>query len=182
MGSHLGSNLGFRHHVMKKFRGNKNHLLPKKSAKDAVLHCAHEHPNEKVEPGESLQSPGRAPVNRHYAGTHRGYARGQPGLHRESIQMFNTSGMNQELPGRTGNNRLGTGNNRDCTGNNRDGTVRAPVYLCNVTIKGLCRHSPGLHRGVAVPSRLFPVPRRSLPVLPGDSRFIPERNTLLANR
>ncbi|KAH3817458.1 hypothetical protein DPMN_118994 [Dreissena polymorpha] len=43
------------------------------NAKDAVLHCAHEHPNEKVEPGESLQSPGRAPVNRHYAGTHRGY-------------------------------------------------------------------------------------------------------------
>ncbi|KAH3719986.1 hypothetical protein DPMN_062873 [Dreissena polymorpha] len=36
------------------------------------------------------------------------FNRGQPGLHRESIQMFNTSGMNQELPGRTGNNRLGT--------------------------------------------------------------------------
>ncbi|KAH3835445.1 hypothetical protein DPMN_108792 [Dreissena polymorpha] len=47
--------------------------LPFPSAKDAVLHCAHEHPNEKVEPGESLQSPGRAPVNRHYASTHRGY-------------------------------------------------------------------------------------------------------------
>ncbi|KAH3833239.1 hypothetical protein DPMN_106544 [Dreissena polymorpha] len=47
--------------------------LPFPNAKDAVLHCAHEHPNEKVEPGESLQSPGRAPVNRHYAGTHRGY-------------------------------------------------------------------------------------------------------------
>ncbi|KAH3882185.1 hypothetical protein DPMN_006117 [Dreissena polymorpha] len=58
--------------------------------------------------------------------------------------------MNQELPGRTGNDRLGTGNNRDCTGNNRDGTIRAPVYLCNVAIKGLCRHSPGLHRGVVV--------------------------------
>ncbi|KAH3700934.1 hypothetical protein DPMN_075915 [Dreissena polymorpha] len=27
--------------------------LPFPSAKDAVLHCAHEHPNEKVEPGES---------------------------------------------------------------------------------------------------------------------------------
>ncbi|KAH3839469.1 hypothetical protein DPMN_112900 [Dreissena polymorpha] len=58
--------------------------------------------------------------------------------------------MNQELPGRTGNDRLGTGNNRDCTGNNRNGTVRAQVYLCYVAIKGLCRHSPGLHRGVAV--------------------------------
>ncbi|KAH3708161.1 hypothetical protein DPMN_118190 [Dreissena polymorpha] len=46
--------------------------------------------------------------------------------------------MNQELPGRTGNDRLGIGNNWDCTGNNRDGTVRAPVYLW------------GLHRGVAV--------------------------------
>ncbi|KAH3812449.1 hypothetical protein DPMN_140881 [Dreissena polymorpha] len=42
-----------------------------------------------------------------------------PGLHRESIKMFNTSGMNRESPGRTGNDRLGTGNNRDCTGNNR---------------------------------------------------------------
>ncbi|KAH3854567.1 hypothetical protein DPMN_097110 [Dreissena polymorpha] len=79
------------------------------------------------------------------------FNRGQPGLHRESIQMFNTSVMNQELPGRTGNDRLDTGNNRDFTGKNRDGTVRAPVYLCNVAIKRLCRHSPGLHRGVAVP-------------------------------
>ncbi|KAH3804905.1 hypothetical protein DPMN_133197 [Dreissena polymorpha] len=77
------------------------------------------------------------------------FNRGQPGLHRESIQMFNTSVMNQELPGRTGNDRLCTGNNRNFTGNNRDGTVRAPVYLCNVAIKRLCRHSPGLHRGVA---------------------------------
>ncbi|KAH3703495.1 hypothetical protein DPMN_078532 [Dreissena polymorpha] len=128
------------------------------------------------------------------------FNRGQPGLHRVSIQMFNTSGMNQELPGRTGNNRLGTGNNRDCIGNNRDGTVRAPVYLCNVAIKGLCRHSPGRCRssagvvlgpgGAKVPSRLFPVqsrlfqvPRRSLPVLPGDSRFIPEvLNILILSR
>ncbi|KAH3874787.1 hypothetical protein DPMN_038040 [Dreissena polymorpha] len=131
------------------------------------------------------------------------FNRGQPGLHRESIQMFNTSGMIQELPGRTGNGRLGTGNKRDCTGNNRDGTVRAPVYLCNVAIKGLCRHSPGLHRGVAgalrgvfgpggakvpfrlfpVPSRLFPVLRRSLLVLPGDCRFILEvLNILILSR
>jgi len=101
------------------------------------------------------------------------FNRGQPGLHRESIQMFNTSGMNQELPGRTGNNRLGTGNNRDCTGNNRDGTVRAPVYLCNVAIKGLCRHSPGLHRGVAValPGCVWaPVELRCRP---GCSRYSP---------
>ncbi|KAH3892069.1 hypothetical protein DPMN_016181 [Dreissena polymorpha] len=118
------------------------------------------------------------------------FNRGQPGLHRESIQMFNTSGMNQELPGRTGNNRLGTGNNRDCIGNNRDGTVRAPVYLCNVAIKGLCRHSPGRCRssagvvlgpgGAKVPSRMFPVQSRlfrchagrcrSYPVTPGSSR------------
>ncbi|KAH3770752.1 hypothetical protein DPMN_172045 [Dreissena polymorpha] len=49
--------------------------------------------------------------------------RGQPGLHRENIKMFYTSGMNRESPGRTGNDRRGTGNNRDCTGDNRDGTV-----------------------------------------------------------
>ncbi|KAH3719654.1 hypothetical protein DPMN_062504 [Dreissena polymorpha] len=49
--------------------------------------------------------------------------RGQPGLHRESIKTFNTSGMNRESTGRTGNDRRGTGNNRDCTGNNCDGTL-----------------------------------------------------------
>ncbi|KAH3740506.1 hypothetical protein DPMN_047212 [Dreissena polymorpha] len=47
--------------------------LPLPNAKDAVLNCAHEHPNEKVKRGESRQSPDRAPVYRHYAGTHRGY-------------------------------------------------------------------------------------------------------------
>ncbi|KAH3715508.1 hypothetical protein DPMN_058219 [Dreissena polymorpha] len=31
--------------------------------------------------------------------------------------------MNQESPGRTGNDRHGSGNNRDGTGNNRNGTV-----------------------------------------------------------
>ncbi|KAH3815974.1 hypothetical protein DPMN_144513 [Dreissena polymorpha] len=41
--------------------------------------------------------------------------RGKPGLRRESIKMFNTSGKNRESPGRTGNNRCGTGNNRDGT-------------------------------------------------------------------
>ncbi|KAH3778860.1 hypothetical protein DPMN_180335 [Dreissena polymorpha] len=40
--------------------------------------------------------------------------------------MFNTSGINRESPGRTGNGRRGTGNNRDGTGNNRDGTVVPP--------------------------------------------------------
>ncbi|KAH3858726.1 hypothetical protein DPMN_101353 [Dreissena polymorpha] len=39
--------------------------------------------------------------------------RRKPGLHRESIKMFNTSGMNRESPGRAGNDRRGTGNNRD---------------------------------------------------------------------
>ncbi|KAH3804023.1 hypothetical protein DPMN_132298 [Dreissena polymorpha] len=81
--------------------------------------------------------------------------------------------MNQELPGRTGNDRLGTGNNRDFTGNNRDGTVRDPVYLCNVAIKGLCRHSPGLYRGVAValPGCVWaPVELRCRP---GCSRYSP---------
>ncbi|KAH3855728.1 hypothetical protein DPMN_098300 [Dreissena polymorpha] len=46
-----------------------------------------------------------------------------------SIKMFNTSGMNRESPGRTGNDRRGTGNNRDCTGNNtpRQSYGNAPV-------------------------------------------------------
>ncbi|KAH3748078.1 hypothetical protein DPMN_182515 [Dreissena polymorpha] len=35
------------------------------------------------------------------------FSRGQPGLHRESIKMFNTSGMNLESHLRTGNDRLG---------------------------------------------------------------------------
>ncbi|KAH3713041.1 hypothetical protein DPMN_072805 [Dreissena polymorpha] len=88
--------------------------------------------------------------------------------------MFNTSGIKRESSGRTGNDRRCTGNNRDCTGNNRDGTVAplgpkqtpaeirqrpgaalgnaggVPVYLCTLAILGLCRHSPGLHWGVAV--------------------------------
>ncbi|KAH3803333.1 hypothetical protein DPMN_131591 [Dreissena polymorpha] len=55
-----------------------------------------------------------------------GMNRGRPGLHRESIEMFNTYGMNKESPSRTGNERRGTGNNRDCTGNNRDGTLAPP--------------------------------------------------------
>ncbi|KAH3849360.1 hypothetical protein DPMN_091759 [Dreissena polymorpha] len=81
--------------------------------------------------------------------------------------------MNQELPRRTGNDRLGTGNNRDCTGNNRDGTVRAPVYLCNVAIKGLCRHSPGLHRGVAVALPGCVLAPVELRCRPGCSRYSP---------
>ncbi|KAH3724117.1 hypothetical protein DPMN_049924 [Dreissena polymorpha] len=52
-----------------------------------------------------------------------GMNRGKPWLHRESIKMLNTSGMNRESPGRTGSDRHGTGNNRDGTGNSRDGTV-----------------------------------------------------------
>ncbi|KAH3726504.1 hypothetical protein DPMN_052371 [Dreissena polymorpha] len=34
--------------------------------------------------------------------------------------------MNQESPGRTGNEGCGTGNNRNGTENNRDGTVAPP--------------------------------------------------------
>ncbi|KAH3739547.1 hypothetical protein DPMN_046201 [Dreissena polymorpha] len=49
--------------------------------------------------------------------------RDEPGLHRESIKVLNTSGRNRESPGRTVNDRRGTGNNRDGTGNNRDGNV-----------------------------------------------------------
>ncbi|KAH3815501.1 hypothetical protein DPMN_144025 [Dreissena polymorpha] len=64
-------------------------------------------------------------MNRSPSGT-TGMNRGKPGLHRVSIKMFNTSGMNRESPRRTGNDRRGTGNNRDGTGNNRDGTVAPP--------------------------------------------------------
>ncbi|KAH3787743.1 hypothetical protein DPMN_165871 [Dreissena polymorpha] len=125
-------------------------MYPFQEISHAVCSYCANHPYEKVEPGESRQSPGtRRGYTGRAAATPR-FNREQSGLHRESIQMFNTSGMNQELPERTGNDRLGTENNLDCTGNNRDGTVRAPVYVCNVAIKGLCRHSPGLHRGVAV--------------------------------
>ncbi|KAH3814295.1 hypothetical protein DPMN_142790 [Dreissena polymorpha] len=101
------------------------------------------------------------------------FNRGQPGLHRKSIQTFNTSVMNQELPGRTGNDRLCTGNNRNFTGNNRDGTVRAPVYLCNVAIKRLCRHSPGLHQGVAVALLGCVWAPVELRCRPGCSRYSP---------
>ncbi|KAH3771248.1 hypothetical protein DPMN_172560 [Dreissena polymorpha] len=90
-----------------------------KAAKDTVPHCAHEHPNEKVEPGESRQSPGRAPVYRHYAGTHRGYTGIRP---RQSCGNAQSTG--KVLPGKTGNDQLGTGNNRDCTISSRKGSSR----------------------------------------------------------
>ncbi|KAH3739638.1 hypothetical protein DPMN_046292 [Dreissena polymorpha] len=45
--------------------------LPFPSAKDALLHCAHEHPNEKVEPCESRQSPGILSLRRHSPGLYR---------------------------------------------------------------------------------------------------------------
>ncbi|KAH3801382.1 hypothetical protein DPMN_155031 [Dreissena polymorpha] len=61
-----------------------------------------------------------------------GMNRGKPVLHRESIKMFNTSGINRESPGRTGNDRRGTGNNRDGTGNNRDGN--APLNAGRVPV------------------------------------------------
>ncbi|KAH3718923.1 hypothetical protein DPMN_061749 [Dreissena polymorpha] len=44
------------------------------------------------------------------------FNRGQPGLHRESIQTFNTSVMNQELPGRTGFALETTGTSPETTG------------------------------------------------------------------
>ncbi|KAH3854030.1 hypothetical protein DPMN_096569 [Dreissena polymorpha] len=65
-------------------------------------------------------------MNRDSPGMDRGRPGKKPGLHRESIKMFNTSGMNRVSPGRTGNDRRCTGINRDGTGNNRDGTVAAP--------------------------------------------------------
>ncbi|KAH3768225.1 hypothetical protein DPMN_169437 [Dreissena polymorpha] len=40
---------------------------------------------------------------------------GTAGAPSANIKMFNTSGMNRESPGHTGNNRRGTGNNRGST-------------------------------------------------------------------
>ncbi|KAH3803516.1 hypothetical protein DPMN_000408 [Dreissena polymorpha] len=82
---------------------------------------------------QSHYDAGGAPVrDQASTGLNRGPYRDEPVLHRDepwttgdnrgstgSIKMFNTSGMNRESPGRTGNDRLGTGNNRDCIGNNR---------------------------------------------------------------
>ncbi|KAH3852389.1 hypothetical protein DPMN_094896 [Dreissena polymorpha] len=82
--------------------------------------------------------------------------RGKPGLHRESIKMFNTSGMNRESSGKTGNDRRGTGNNRDGTGNNRDGTVAppGPIQPPALAFAGtLCRDAAGFHRGTTGDNR-----------------------------
>ncbi|KAH3793492.1 hypothetical protein DPMN_147004 [Dreissena polymorpha] len=67
--------------------------LPFSSAKDALLHCAHEHPNEKVEPCESRQSPGILSLRRH-----------SPGLYRHQ-----TPAELRQRPGPTGDNRGSTG-------------------------------------------------------------------------
>ncbi|KAH3796276.1 hypothetical protein DPMN_149844 [Dreissena polymorpha] len=57
--------------------------------------------------------------------------RGRPGLHRESIKILNTFGINRESTGRTGNDRRGIRKNRDGTGNNpfrpRQCSGNAPV-------------------------------------------------------
>ncbi|KAH3696751.1 hypothetical protein DPMN_084227 [Dreissena polymorpha] len=50
--------------------------------------------------------------------------------------MCNTSGINRESPGITGNDRRGTGNNRDGTGNNRDGTVAPPEPIQTQVVAG----------------------------------------------
>ncbi|KAH3821593.1 hypothetical protein DPMN_123357 [Dreissena polymorpha] len=42
--------------------------------------------------------------------------------------MFNTSGINRESPGRTGNDRCGTGNNRDGTVA-PPGSIQTPAEL-----------------------------------------------------
>ncbi|KAH3796638.1 hypothetical protein DPMN_150207 [Dreissena polymorpha] len=77
---------------------------------------------------------------------------GKPGLHRESIKMFNTAGMNRESPGRTGNDRRRTGNNQDGTVA-PPGPIQTPaelrqrpdlrllkgIYLTQ-TITGFCGH------------------------------------------
>ncbi|KAH3834494.1 hypothetical protein DPMN_107822 [Dreissena polymorpha] len=80
--------------------------------------------------------------------------RGKPGLHRESIKMFNTSGINRESPGRTGNDRR-------CTGNNWDGTVAPPGPIQTPAElrqrPGECRSSPGV---ATVYKKLGALPKR----------------------
>ncbi|KAH3831536.1 hypothetical protein DPMN_032886 [Dreissena polymorpha] len=73
--------------------------LPLPSAKDAVLHCAHEHQNEKVDPGESRQSPGIPSLRRH-----------SPGLygHQTPTEL-------RQRPGLTGDNRGSTGKVFKCS-------------------------------------------------------------------
>ncbi|KAH3769015.1 hypothetical protein DPMN_170262 [Dreissena polymorpha] len=66
-------------------------------------------------------------MNRGFTGAPSGTSKmnwGQPGLYRQTIKMFNTSGLNRESPGRTGNNRRGIGNNRGST--QRPGLTPSP--------------------------------------------------------
>ncbi|KAH3799230.1 hypothetical protein DPMN_152836 [Dreissena polymorpha] len=65
------------------------------------------------------------------------------------------------------------------------GTLTAFTWALPYFCHGLYgpRWSYGAVTGFPVPSRLFPVPRRSLSVLPGDSRFIPDvLNILILSR
>ncbi|KAH3858186.1 hypothetical protein DPMN_100806 [Dreissena polymorpha] len=94
---------------------------------------------------------------------------GQPGLHRESIKMFNTSGMNRESPVRTGNDRLGTG-----TTGTAPGTTGTAPYTG--TVSAFTMLAVALPGSVWAPVELrcLPVVSNATPVVPGDSRFIPE--------
>ncbi|KAH3838543.1 hypothetical protein DPMN_111951 [Dreissena polymorpha] len=82
--------------------------------------------------------------------------------------MFNTSGMNRESPGTTGNDWCGTGNNRDGTGNNRDGTVAPPGPIQTPAElrqrPGECRSRPGVAT-VYKTTGALPVRHRHSPVL-----------------
>ncbi|KAH3819816.1 hypothetical protein DPMN_121560 [Dreissena polymorpha] len=98
-------------------------------------------------------------MNRGSTGMNRGStgmnqsSREQPGLHLESIKMFNTSGMNRESAERTGNDWRDTGINWDGTENNRDGNVAllGPILTPEELRQRLgCRRCcPGIHRGSA---------------------------------
>ncbi|KAH3772018.1 hypothetical protein DPMN_173349 [Dreissena polymorpha] len=69
-------------------------LLPLPSAKDAVLHCAHEHQNEKVDPGESRQSPGIPSLRRHSPGKYR---------HQTPTELRQRPGLTGAPPGKYSN-------------------------------------------------------------------------------
>ncbi|KAH3897049.1 hypothetical protein DPMN_021233 [Dreissena polymorpha] len=89
----------------------------------------------RLSPGESRQRPGRTPVYSYTAGTHRGYT---------GIRLRQSYGNAPVSP------RSSPVTPRRSPAECRWRPGRAPVNSCTVAIPGLLRHSPGLHRGVAV--------------------------------
>ncbi|KAH3796603.1 hypothetical protein DPMN_150173 [Dreissena polymorpha] len=89
-------------------------------------------------PDESRQRPGRAPVYRNSAGTHRCYT----GI-RTRQSYGNAPGKSRSVPIMQ----------RRSPGECRWPPGRAPVYRCTIAIPGLCRHSTGIHLGTTGDNR-----------------------------